>query len=382
MASSLSFGSFVGFLVTVMVLWSGSLYANGCYTSIISFGDSMTDTGNAKHLPSITHQQFPSLAPPYGDTFFHKPTGRCSDGRLIIDFLAESLGLPFIPPVMYDNGTKIGVALEQGMNFAVSGATTLNSSFLETTGIRALKPDTSLRVQLAWFKQALPAFCANTTDCRKLIGRSLFLVGEIGGNDYNYAIFAGKHIDEIKPLVPIVTDTIVSTVNELIVMGARTLVVPGYFPIGCSSIFLTISGSQNKTYDPTTGCLIELNEFVKFHNDVLQMKLNQIRVENPDVNIIYADYYNSLMQVYRSPDMFGFTGGTLKACCGGGGPFNVNSSAACGSPLATVCDQPDTYVGWDGLHFTEATYRVFFKSVYQGPYSTPQFYSLCPTSTS
>ncbi|GKD86928.1 SGNH hydrolase-type esterase domain-containing protein, partial [Tanacetum coccineum] len=203
---------------------------------------------------------------------------------------------------MYDNGTKIGVALEQGMNFAVSGATTLNSSFLEATGIRSLRPDTSLRVQLAWFKQALPAFCANTSDCGKLIGRSLFLVGEIGGNDYNYAIFAGKHIDEIKPIVPIVVDTIVSTINELIEMGAQTLVVPGYFPVGCSSIFLTMSGSQNK--DPTTGCLIELNEFVKFHNEALQKKLNQIRVENPDVNIIYADYYNALMQVYRSPDMF------------------------------------------------------------------------------
>lgn len=83
--------------------------------------------------------------------------------RLFLVSIAESLGLPFISPVMYDNGTRIGVASEQGMNFAVSGATTLNSSFLEATGIRALKPDTSLRVQLAWFKQALPAFCANTS---------------------------------------------------------------------------------------------------------------------------------------------------------------------------------------------------------------------------
>ena len=113
MASSLSFGSFVGFLVIFIVLWSGSfmllvtgnMHVNGCYTSIISFGDSMTDTGNAKHLPSITHQQFPSLAPPYGDTYFHKPTGRCSDGRLIIDFLGN---LSF-PPRLINIHKKIHI---------------------------------------------------------------------------------------------------------------------------------------------------------------------------------------------------------------------------------------------------------------------------------
>ncbi|KAJ0669186.1 putative sinapine esterase [Helianthus annuus] len=74
----------------LVVLCSVNLYANGCYTSIINFGDSLSDTGNIKNLGIITNQSFLSMFPPYGQTFFHKPTGRCSDGRLIIDFLGNS----------------------------------------------------------------------------------------------------------------------------------------------------------------------------------------------------------------------------------------------------------------------------------------------------
>lgn len=85
MASSSS-SKFASLLV---MLWSGSLYANGCYTSVFSFGDSLADTGNVKQLMSISGQVFPSLFLPYGETFFHEPTGRCSDGRLIIDFLGN-----------------------------------------------------------------------------------------------------------------------------------------------------------------------------------------------------------------------------------------------------------------------------------------------------
>jgi phospholipase/lecithinase/hemolysin len=56
------------------------------FKSIISFGDSITDTGNLLGLSSPN--DLPESAfPPYGETFFHHPSGRFSDGRLIIDFI-------------------------------------------------------------------------------------------------------------------------------------------------------------------------------------------------------------------------------------------------------------------------------------------------------
>ncbi|GJV90078.1 GDSL esterase/lipase-like protein [Tanacetum coccineum] len=221
-----------------------------------------------------------------------------------------------------------------------------------------------------------------TRDCKSLLQNSLILMGEIGGNDYNHPIIAGKPFDELKSYVPLIINTIVSAISDLIELGAQTLVVPGNLPIGCSAVYLTIYyGSDKEEYDATTGCLTKLNKFAEHHNEMLQTALQHIRELHPNVNIIYADYYNAAMQFFRSPQQYGFTNGALKACCGGEGPYNYNFQVACADPSSTTCDDPDTYANWDGLHLTEAAYRVIYKSLFQGTYTTPQYNSLCPTST-
>ncbi|XP_076934478.1 GDSL esterase/lipase At1g28580-like [Bidens hawaiensis] len=365
----------------LLLLTCNIINAKGCYTSIISFGDSLADTGNLKQLASNSNSQPPHfLFPPYGETFFHKPTGRCSNGRLIIDFIAESLGMPLIPSSQ-DVGVNSFNEKGQGVNFAVAGATALDSSFHEAQGVVNPYTNASLGVQLEWFKRWLPSICTTASDCKNILHNSLILMGEIGGNDYNHAVIAGKPIQELKSYVPLVINTIVSAINELIELGAETLVVPGNLPIGCSAAYLTIYyGSDKVEYDNTTGCMTALNTFAEWHNELLQTSLNQIREVHPNVNIIYADYYNAALQFFRSPEKYGFTNGALKACCGGGGPYNYNPLVDCADPSSTTCAQPETYANWDGLHLTEAAYSVIFKSLFQGTYTTPQFNSVCPTS--
>lgn len=56
------------------------------YKSIISFGDSIADTGNYLRLSDVNHLPQAAFLP-YGETFFQPPSGRYSDGRLIIDFI-------------------------------------------------------------------------------------------------------------------------------------------------------------------------------------------------------------------------------------------------------------------------------------------------------
>lgn len=53
------------------------------YNAIFSFGDSLSDTGNVV-IAGL----------PYGMTFFGRATGRCSNGRLVIDFIGTSLPPP------------------------------------------------------------------------------------------------------------------------------------------------------------------------------------------------------------------------------------------------------------------------------------------------
>ena len=45
-------------------------------------------------------------------------------------------------------------------------------------------------------------------DCKKLLGESLILLGEIGGNDYNHPFFEGINFETIQDLVPYVINTI------------------------------------------------------------------------------------------------------------------------------------------------------------------------------
>ena len=58
------------------------------FKSIISFGDSIADTGNLLGLSDPNHLPHVAFSP-YGETFFHHPTGRFSNGRLIIDFIGN-----------------------------------------------------------------------------------------------------------------------------------------------------------------------------------------------------------------------------------------------------------------------------------------------------
>ena len=55
------------------------------YESIFNFGDSLSDTGNFLLSGAVTFPVIGKL--PYGVTFFQHATGRCSDGRLVVDFI-------------------------------------------------------------------------------------------------------------------------------------------------------------------------------------------------------------------------------------------------------------------------------------------------------
>lgn len=52
---------------------------------LFAFGNSLTDTGNGAIFPVTAGGPF--TRPPYGETFFGRPSGRACNGRLVLDFL-------------------------------------------------------------------------------------------------------------------------------------------------------------------------------------------------------------------------------------------------------------------------------------------------------
>ncbi|KAJ0017134.1 hypothetical protein Pint_10439 [Pistacia integerrima] len=338
------------------------------YEAIFNFGDSLSDTGNFLLSGALAFPVIGNL--PYGETFFKHSTGRCSDGRLIIDFVAEALGLPYLPPYFALNK---GQSFQHGVNFAVSGATALGKEFFEEQKLGTLLwTNASLSVQIGWFKKLKTSLCTTKQECDNYLKKSLFFVGEIGGNDYNYPAFVGGNINQLKASVPLVVEAITKAISMLIEEGAVELVVPGNLPVGCSAVYMTLFRSPNKAdYDPRNGCLKAYNAFAKYHNNKLKDALQTLRLKYPHTKIIYADYYGAAKRFYHAPKRYGFTGGTLTACCGGGGPYNFNNSARCGHIGSKACKDPSTFANWDGIHLTEAAYRSIAGGLINGGFSTP-----------
>ncbi|WOG96308.1 hypothetical protein DCAR_0415643 [Daucus carota subsp. sativus] len=321
---------------------------------IYQLGDSLSDTGNH----NIENPFDQCSMPPYGSSFFQKPTGRCSDGLLMIDHIASAAGIPFLNPYL-----DASANFSHGSNFAVVGSTALSVQSMATQGISFYVTNYSLGVQLHWLSKHLSSLCESEIDCRpKKMKNTLFMVGETGGNDYNFALLEGKTIDEAKSMVPEVVGVIIDAVRRVISLGAVQVVVPGNFPIGCVPIFLTAFQTTNATAYDKNQCLKDLNEFAVFHNQYLKQAISILKKENPETKIVYADYYNAFLWLLENCSYLGFDiTSALKACCGSGGKYRYSSSRVCGRAKLPVCSNPDQFISWDGMHMTQRAYKFLAK---------------------
>ncbi|XP_074311882.1 acetylajmalan esterase-like [Silene latifolia] len=321
------------------------------FEAIYQFGDSLSDTGNLVRESNRGDCSYARL--PYGQTFFHRATGRCSDGLLMVDFFAIYFHLPLLNPILEKGGD-----FRNGANFAVAGATALDTTTLASINITSTVTYSSLSTQIVWFRSLLSSFCPNSTDCERSLEKSLVLLGEIGGNDYNFAFSQGKTMEQVYALVPQVVQTIKDTVIELIGLGVTNIVVPGNFPIGCVPLYLFQFETNDTSKYDELHCLKEYNEFSQFHNRRLVEAIQELQDQYPNVAIAYADYYSALTWVISNSFALGFEDGPEKACCSAGdNPYNYDPSRSCGSPGVPVCSNPAKRVSWDGIHLTQEGYR-------------------------
>lgn len=320
-----------------------ALFRNCKFDKIFQFGDSLSDTGNL-----VRERPFDmSGRLPYGQSYFNTPTGRYSNGLIMIDYIAWAARLPLLNP--YE---QKGANFRHGINFAVAGSTALSVKTLAWKNIHGAPTNSSLDVQLRRMSDYLSSYCKTETDCRYKLKNSLFMMGEVGGNDYNYALFGGKTIQEVKNLVPEVIQSIMDATRDIIKLGARKIVIPGNLPIGCVPSYLT-AFQTNNTFDQNH-CLKDYNQFSMYHNRHLRKAIEILKKENPGVTIVYGNLYNALQWLFSRATYLGFDPNSLqKACCGSGGEYNFSFTRFCGSPGAAVCSNPNQRISWDGVHLTQ-----------------------------
>ncbi|KAL3741729.1 hypothetical protein ACJRO7_017235 [Eucalyptus globulus] len=287
----------------------------------------------------------------YPECVCRMPRGVC--WRFLV-MPAQAFGLPYLSPYLaVAKGPH--VRIRKGVNFAVAGATAINSSFFSARKI-ALWTNDSLSVQLGWFKNLKSSFCTTRQECDEYFNKSLFLVGEIGENDYNFPALSSQSINSYMLWYHLSLEQSLVLSAYMLTEGAVDLVVPGQLPVGCTSMFLTVFQSANESY----------------HNNSLKQELQNLREQYPHARIMYADYCGAAMSIYLSPKHYR---GTPRTCCGGGGPYNFNTTAVCGRTSATAYQDPSAFADWDGIHFTESAYHHIAKGVINSGFTSPPLLS-------
>ncbi|CAL5339933.1 unnamed protein product [Camellia sinensis] len=276
------------------------------FEAIFNFGDSNSDTGGF-------WAAFPAQSGPYGMTYFKKPAGRATDGRLMIDFLAQALGLPFLSPYLQ----SIGSDYRHGANFATSASTVLlPKSSLFVSGLSPFTLAIQLN-QMKHFKVKVDEPQSNVIDFTPNLG-SLGMSGS-----------------------KIMLSQVVSQIAATIKRG-RTFLVLNLAPVGCYPLFLAGLPHNSSDLD-AFGCVISYNNAVVDYNNMLKEALNQTRQAIPDASLIYVDTHAILLELFQHPTSHDYNFDP-KVYCG-------NTKVINGSTLtATACSDPYNYVSWDGIH--------------------------------
>ncbi|BBN06335.1 hypothetical protein MPTK1_3g20230 [Marchantia polymorpha subsp. ruderalis] len=306
--------------------------------AIFNFGDSTTDTGTNSYLPNPA---FLANFTPYGQTYFNRPTGRFSDGRLVIDILAAFFKLPLLLPYLTPNFTYY----DNGVNFASAG-----SGLLDSTKAGMV---VNIREQVQQFVKVKESLVSThgSLSVKLSMARSLFTISS-GSNDIYYSYFPNQTSPET------FTDTMINelekTLTALHAEGANKFVLVGLSPLGCVPSQVLASGECNES----------LNQIARLYNKKLSAFQLRITIKLLGSIVVVANVYDTLDGLIKNGEIFGFTQGS-NACCGGG-PFRGAVGNQCGfqdsagNDLFTKCtdEELDHYVFWDFFHPTDRAYQT------------------------
>ncbi|KAL2893671.1 hypothetical protein RDABS01_009580 [Bienertia sinuspersici] len=138
------------------------------------FGGDIVDNGNNNGIIG-THIKSNYL--PYGVDFQFGPTGRFSNGKTIVDCVADKLKLAYPPP--YPDSSHKGTPLLDGVNFGSTGTGIFSVTGSVLVGIKHMDE------QLDKFKNNILPKVKELLGCsgHVILPQYLFVIGS-GNNDY------------------------------------------------------------------------------------------------------------------------------------------------------------------------------------------------------
>lgn len=337
------------------------------FKAIYTFGDSNSDTGSG-------FATFYQAGTPCGETYFHRPASRGSDGRLIIDFIADHNGLPFLSGYL----DSVGSDFRHGANFACGGATIRpQNEPWPSSGVSPFSLDIQV-IQFNQFKERSNRFHDHTKYHWKRnlpkpeeFSTALYVI-DMGMNDIA-AAFRKLNETERHAAVPDMVDQLANAVQNLYWGGARTFWIHNTGPYGC--IALTLNYNLDPSELDHQGCVKDQNELAMEFNKQLKERVTKLRTDLADSSITYVDIYSAKYELIGNAKREGFVE-AKGICCG---VHNDSVHVYCGNK-ATVngteiyagsCEDPSKYISWDGVHYTEAANHWVAARIINGSYADP-----------
>ncbi|XP_076950635.1 GDSL esterase/lipase At5g08460-like [Bidens hawaiensis] len=317
--------------------------------ALFVIGDSSVDCGTNNFLGTLARADHL----PYGRDFdTHRPTGRFSNGRIPVDYLALHLGLPFVPSYLGQSGSVEDMM--HGLNYASAGAGIIFSSGSE------LGQHISFSQQVQQVMDTFQQFILTMGEhaAAEHISNSVFYIS-IGTNDFIHYYLPDVSGVQSKffawRFTQFLAQTMKQEIKNLYNANVRRVVVMGLAPIGCAPYYLWQYNSQNGE------CVKPINNMIMEFNFVMRYTVGELNKELVDANIIFCDAYVGSMDILKNKEQYGFSF-TDTACCGLG---RYNGWIMCISP-GMACRNATNHLWWDQFHPTSAVNEILAENVWSG----------------
>jgi phospholipase/lecithinase/hemolysin len=289
------------------------------YTSVIAFGDSLSDLGNlyTTLLAGGTDQTI------YMDIGYTAAPGRYDNGRysngpLWVEHLTNQLGLGPLAP---NNGYQ---PLSMGTDFAYAGARS------GTGGTDFIIPNLLTQIE-----------CYLTLTSNTASPTALYTIWA-GGNDV--IDYIGDQMpntpEAIGPFTDMMASNLSTAVTTLYDAGARHFLVANLPALGDKPDYVN---TPNQSF---------ANGMVTTFNPKLAQALANLAPQHAGLQLTAWDTYSDFNMVLQDPASFGFTNDT-EAAFSSAGPYP-----------GTVVPDPNLHVFWDGTHPTAPGHALLGQFAY------------------